>query len=513
MDFKNIEHRVFLPSVGVLLCVIIPIYLWPTQSEELINAAFSFCTHEFGWLYMLTCIAWFAFIVWVSMGKRGETLFGSPDEKPEYGNFAWMSMLFTSGVGTSIIILGFLEPIYYVTTPPFHLEPFSRESYEFAHMYGQFHWGLSAWAFYSPAIVAVGHTIFNRKKNVLCLSSACEPGFSHSGRGVVKHLIDVLVAFGIIGSISTSLGLGTPVIGAIGEYVFSIPPGYDQIIKIIVLLIWMCLFSASLFQGLDKGLKRFSSINVWMALAFMVLIFLYGPSVQMIKMEINSLGLYMQNFVRLNTWMDPFASSEFVENWTIFYWGWWIAFMPMMGLFVARISRGRSIRSVVWGQMFWGSLGCAFSFAVFGGYALYLQQSGQVDVSSILHGSGQTSAMLAILKTLPFHRVVMLFLCLLCFIYLTTTIDSCAYVLASITTRKLAANEQPARWNRILWGGLFCLLSFGLMQIGGLKAVQTLSIVTGLPLVAVVFILIRSVSVMLKQDKPRGGKRERLPAP
>lgn len=139
------------------------------------------------------------------------------------------------------------------------------------------------------------------KKNVLCLSSACEPGFSHSGRGVVKHLIDVLVAFGIIGSISTSLGLGTPVIGAIGEYVFSIPPGYDQIIKIIVLLIWMCLFSASLFQGLDKGLKRFSSINVWMALAFMVLIFLYGPSVQMIKMEINSLGLYMQNFVRLNT--------------------------------------------------------------------------------------------------------------------------------------------------------------------------------------------------------------------
>lgn len=107
----------------------------------------------------------------------------------------------------------------------------------------------------------------------------------------------------------------------------------------------------------------------------------------------------------------------------------------------------------------------------------------------------------------------MLFLCLLCFIYLTTTIDSCAYVLASITTRKLAANEQPARWNRILWGGLFCLLSFGLMQIGGLKAVQTLSIVTGLPLVAVVFILIRSVSVMLKQDKPRGGKRERLPAP
>ena len=150
---------------------------------------------------------------------------------------------------------------------------------------------------------------------------------------------------------------------------------------------------------------------------------------------------------------------------------------------------------------------------MFGGYALYLQQSGQVDVSSILHGSGQTSAMLAILKTLPFHRVVMLFLCLLCFIYLTTTIDSCAYVLASITTRKLAANEQPARWNRILWGGLFCLLSFGLMQIGGLKAVQTLSIVTGLPLVAVVFILIRSVSVMLKQDKPRGGKRERLPAP
>lgn len=142
-------------------------------------------------------------------------------------------MLFTSGVGTSIIILGFLEPIYYVTTPPFHLEPFSRESYEFAHMYGQSTGGSAHGPFHSPAIVAVGHTIFNRKKNVLCLSPPASRAFPTAAGGVVKHLIDVLVAFGIIGSISTSLGLGTPVIGAIGEYVFSIPPGYDQIIKII----------------------------------------------------------------------------------------------------------------------------------------------------------------------------------------------------------------------------------------------------------------------------------------
>lgn len=237
-----------------------------------------------------------------------------------------------------------------------------------------------------------------------------------------------------------------------------------------------------------------------LAFIFMAIVFFVGPTIKIISMEINSLGLYVSDFVKMSTYTDPFGSGKFPQEWTMFYWGWWIAFMPMMGMFVGKISRGRSIRNVMWGQLIWGSLGCCFSFMIFGGYSLYLQQSGIVDLAGILESQGQSAAIIAILQTLPMPKIMMIFLCVACFVYLATTIDSCAYVLAGTTTKKIGANEEPARWNRILWAILFCLLSIGLMLIGGLEAVKTISILTGLPLVIVIFILMKSVKKMLEQD-------------
>ena len=231
---------------------------------------------------------------------------------------------------------------------------------------------------------------------------------------------------------------------------------------------------------------------------FMLLILFVGPTNEILKMEVNSVGLYMQNFIRLSTWMAPFGDSSFVENWTIFYWGWWIAFMPMMGMFVARISQGRTVREVVWGQMLWGSAGCALSFMVFGGYTLFLQKNGIVDISGILRSGGQGKAILAILDTLPFPEVTTVFFCVLCFIYLATTIDSCAYVLAGTTTTEMRHGEEPARWNRLIWAAIFCASSIGLLFIDGFKAVQTISIVAGLPLIGVLVILMLVSAKMLK---------------
>ena len=180
----------------------------------------------------------------------------------------------------------------------------------------------------------------------------------------------------------------------------------------------------------------------------------------------------------------------------------------MMGMFVGKISRGRTIKEVIWGQLVWGTLGCCTSFMIFGGYSLYLQSSGQVDLATILATQGQSAAIVAILKTLPLAKFMMIFLCVVCFVYLATTIDSCAYVLAGTTTRKLDEKEDPARWNRIVWAILFCLLSIGLMVIGGLEAVKTISVLTGLPLVAVIFILMASVKKMLQEDTTKAASKE-----
>lgn len=500
---------VFFPVLIITLFVAVSLVFFKELAHPVIDFLFALCTKKFGWMYYVTCIACFVFLIWITISPFGSTVLGEAGEKPQYGNFSWIAMLFTAGVGTSIVILGFLEPIYYVSSPPFHLEPFSREAYEYAHMYGQFHWGLSAWAFYMPATVAVGYGIFVKKREKLNLSTACTERIWREGvKKGAGMLIDGLVVFGIIGSIATSLGIGIPVLSIIIRHVFSLSDSWELPVNILILIIWVCIFGASVYLGLDKGIQRLSNFNIIIAVAFMLFVMLCGDMTGSFKMEMNSLGLYLSEFIRLNTWMDPFGSGAFVESWTVFYWGWWLAFMPMMGIFVARISRGRTIKSVVWGQLIYGSMGCALSFMAFGSYSLYIQKNEILDVSKVLLEEGQARAIIEILKTLPFSRFTMIFLCILCFIYLATTIDSCAFVIASSTTKKIRFDEEPARWNRILWALIFCFLSIGLCMTDEFKAVQLISIIAGFPLIAVVFMLILVCVDMSREDAALRARRK-----
>lgn len=508
--FEKIEKKVFFPAVIILAVIIIPLYLAPEASNKIISSVFEFCTGRLGFLYLLACLVSFGFLIWLTVSKHGNVKLGTAEDKPQYSNLSWIAMLFTAGVGTSIVILGFLEPIYYVSGPPFDLEPFSKPAYEYAHMYGQFHWGLSAWAFYNPAIIATAYMMFVRRKPGMRLSIACEPVLKKRSRGFLGNLIDMLVIFGIVGSISTSLGIGAPVLSVIIREVFGIPQSYDFVVRIVVLIIWVCIFGTSVYLGLDKGIQKLSNINVVLAFVFMAIVLFVGPTTDIFKMEVNSLGLYASDFVKMSTYTDPFGSGKFTQEWTVFYWGWWLAFMPMMGMFVGRISKGRTIRNVVWGQLIWGSLGCCVSFMIFGGYSLFLQETGRVDLASILQSEGQSAAIVAILQTLPMPKLMMIFLCIVCFVYLATTIDSCAYVLAGTTMKRLKGDEEPARWNRIFWAILFCLLSIGLMLIGGLEAVKTISVLTGLPLIAVLILLIISVKKMLTGDDKSKKSRDVL---
>ena len=504
--FRKINLKIFAPTCLILVLLILVLLLQPVKAGQAINFLYDRCTENFGWLYLTACICSFAFLIWMTSSRFGSIKLGDKEEKPQYSQISWIAMMFTAGVGTSIVILGFLEPIYYVSSPPFLIEPLSEQAYEYAHMYGQFHWGLSAWAFYNPAIIAVAYMIYVRKEPSIRLSSACSVVLKKQTNGWLGHVIDILVVFGVVGSIATSLGIGTPVLADVIREVFGIPQAYDLTVKLTVLTIWIFIFGTSVFLGLDKGIQKLSNINIVMAFIFLLIILFVGPTVGILKMELNSTGLYLQEFFRMSTYTQPFGSGEFTKNWTVFYWGWWIAFMPMMGMFVGKISRGRTIKNVMWGQLIWGSLGCCFSFMIFGGYSLYLQKSGRVDLVSILNNEGQSQAIIAILKTLPMAKIMMLFLCIVCFVYLATTIDSCAYVLAGATTKELPPTGEPARWNRLFWALLFCMLSIALMLIGGIESVKIMSVVTGLPLIFVMFLLMVSVKKTLEKDYPQRTK-------
>ncbi len=496
-DFKNTDLSIVIPTLLVTAVVVVTLFFFPVQAKEIVNETFTYIISDFGWLYYLSCMVSFVFLLWVTFSKFGDMKLGLPTDKPVYSNLTWAGMLFTSGVGSSAVILGFLEPVYYIIQPPFHLEPFSTEAYEFAHMYGQFHWGPSAWIFYVPAIVALSVVIYKFNANALRMSSVTDAMLTGKTKTIVGKALDILVMFAITASISTSLGLGVPIVSQLLSELFNVKQGL--LLDVIVISIWILLFSFSVFRGLDKGIKLFSDINMVVLFVFLVVMLALGPTVDILKMEINSIGLYFNEFIRINTWTDPFGDGKFLEAWTVFYWGWWLAFMPMMALFIVRISKGRTLKEVLWQQLIWGSFGCWCCFAIFGGYSLFLEQSGLLELSKILTDSGQNIAFIEIIKTLPIAEFFMAVVCVLLLVFLSTTIDSAAYVLASCATKDLHIDEQPSRPSRIFWASVLGVLSVGLLVVNELRAVQTISLIAGLPMIAVQGFLCYSGVKLLKK--------------
>ncbi len=505
--FATVDQHVFWPSLLIILAIIVALTLFPTSSKSAIRFMFAFCTGQLGWAYLWIHVACFVFMFWLASSKYSRIKLGGQDAVKQYSEFSWAGMMFTSGIGTGILILGFMEPIYYLGAPPFNIAPLSPEAYEYAHMYGQYHWGISAWALYVPASVCVAYMIHNRGEKSLRISAACAPILPRRHAGKIKVLIDVLIIFGILGGIGTALGIGAPLLSHIVSQVLHVKD--DLVVRLAILLFWLLLFGASVFRGLDKGIKMLSDFNVALAAVFVAFILFAGPTAFILKMETNSVGLMLERFARMSLWTDPIRNGGFPENWTIFYWGWWLAYMPMMGLFVARTSRGRTIRQVILGELIWGTLGCWLCFGVFGGYSLHLQQTGALDLNAILQSEGRNAGIMAILRSLPFSPVVIVIFVILSFVFLATTIDSSAYVLASVCTKTLSGNEQPPRWHRLLWAIVCMAVSVGLMLVdelsggktGSLEALQTASIVAGLPLIVVNVILMISSVRMFRNDK------------
>lgn len=505
MKKQTIDYRIMIPTILIILLIFFSLIIYPEEMKRMISQIYSFVIEQLGWSYIVLNLLAFAFLIWITFSKYGDVVLGDV-KQPEYSNFSWASMLFTSGVGSSVVILGFIEPLYYVAEPPFNIEAYSNEAYEYAHMYGQFHWGASAWAFYIPAIVAVGLVVYKAGIPALRLSAVMKEMHQNKDTKWIRIVMDVIVMVGILGGIATSLGLAVPVIARLLSGALGIPNNLQ--LQIVILGVWILLFSFSVFRGLDKGIKWLSNLNIALLFVFLGIVLFSYSAMDIMKMEVNSVGLYFQNFIRISTWTDPFGDGNFQKIWTIFYWGWWLTFMPLMALFIVRISRGRTIRSVVWQQMLWGTLGCWICFGIFGGVSLKLQKDGIVNLAEILQKQGQEAVMEKILNELPATTFLGVLFCILVFIFLATTIDSAAYILASNSSKNLENTEQPARFYRVFWAGVLAILSVALLIIGELKAVQTMSLLVSIPLMPVqIYMCYSGVKLMKKYGKSNISRR------
>ncbi|MFZ9034271.1 MAG: BCCT family transporter, partial [Anaerohalosphaeraceae bacterium] len=409
MEKVKIDRIIFTVSILVIIAVCTPLVLFPAGGTEVVNKVFNFVTSQFGVVYLWAGMACLGFLFWLSFGQHGSIVLGFENEKPQFSLYSWVCMLFCAGVATGILYFGTIEWTYYYKSPPYGSVPGSIEAINWAATYGMFHWGLTGWAFYALPAVAIGYFYYIKKIPYLRLSTSCHGILGNRAEGSLGRIIDITFMFGMIGSVGTSIGLGTPMISAGICGLFGIEGSFG--LNLIVVLIVTIIFATTVYAGIEKGIKRLADVNMALAIFLLIFVLFAGPTVFILKMGTNSIGLMFQNFIRMSTWTDPLTESRFVEDWTVFYWAWWIAVGPFMGIFLAQISRGRTIRQVVLGSLFFGSFGCAVYYIILGNYALHLETHQIVPIIETLAQKGAPSAIIAVIASLPLGKVMLVLFC------------------------------------------------------------------------------------------------------
>ena len=469
-------------------------FIAPMATNALLNKAYDIVASNLGAIYLIMGLLTLVFLLILAMSKYGNIVLGKKDEKPEYGMFGWSSMLFCSGIGASLVLYGTTEWVDYYLKPPFDADPRSSEAIAWASTYGMFHWGIIGWSIYCLPAVAVGYSYHTRNSGSLKTSTGCE---SVLGNQKLARLIDLIYMIALVGVLGAGLGLTSPVVSATITEFFSIEQ--NLIITVSCLLVCITIYSISLYFGVEEGIQRLSKFCAYMALCVLIYILIFGPTVFLIKTSFDSLIFMAKNFLTMSLGPPPFGQSEFSKAWTVFMWAWFFGLGPFVGIFIARISRGRTIRTMILGTLGYGTMGCSLFFMVMGNNAIYLETNGVMPIIDIW--SNESPAVMAIrsISGMVLGKWILPFVGIFCLVFMATTFDSGAYTLASSATKKMKAGENPEIWNRIFWAFFIALLPLALLigaadspdlkGIDKLRPFQTIVLLISPPLLIVYIIM------------------------
>ncbi|WP_217586598.1 BCCT family transporter [Lentibacillus saliphilus] len=502
MKKSLIDWPTFIGALILLLGVSIPLAVFPEEGRKIVNLANDLMTKNLGVVYLVFGLITFGFLLYVSFSKNGKIKLGEKSDKREFSTMSWAAMLFAAGIGSSILYWGMIEWAFYYEGPPFGIAPESTEAIKWASSYGIFHWGPIAWAIYTLPALPIAYFYYVRKTPVLKISEAVRPVLGKAVDTPLGNVIDILFMFGLMGGAGTTLALGTPMIAEGIHDLTGLPP--NLMTKTVIMLICTTIFAISAYSGLRRGIKVLSDVNLWLSVIVLAFIFVFGPTLFISETTFTSLGLILNNFFEMATWLEPLANvagfegTGFPETWTIFYWAWWVVYAPFVGLFVARISRGRTIQQMILGTIIYGTLGSVLFFGVLGNFGLYLQVSGSFDVVGFMNETSPEAAIIAILNQLPMAGIMVAAFTILAIIFLATTFDSSSYILAAVVQKKV--QKEPLRWNRLFWAFSLSFMPLVLMYVGDLKTLQTASIVAGFPVLFIMVLLAWSFMKASSED-------------
>lgn len=495
---------VFISSLLIVFTLVVTTLIVGKPMETLFSKTQNFVANNVGWFFILMVNGILFFAAFLGFGKFGSIRIGGKNAKPEFTTTGWFAMLFSAGMGIGLLFWGVAEPIFHFNSNPFSGSSTDKiEAAKEAMGVTFLHWGVHAWALYAIVGAALAFFTFN-KKLPLTIRSIFYPLFGNKIHGPIGDVIDTLSVMATLFGLATSLGFGAQQVNAGLEYLFGIQSSVTvQILIIVVITLFATL---SLILGIDKGIRTLSEWNMRLALFLLIFVLCVGPTLFLFKSFVQNVGHYIYEFFELSFWTNTYKgvgeSKNWQNSWTIFYWAWWISWSPFVGIFIARISKGRTLKEFILGVMLVPTLLTFLWMSVFGGSAIYQELIGNTSITEAVNKNVAT-AIYYLLEQYPFTTFASIVTVLLVASFFVTSSDSGSYVVDTLTS---GGRHEAPKGQKIFWASMEGLIAIILLLGGGLAALQTATILTGLPFAIIIIIMCfsfyKSLKEYVEKDKP-----------
>lgn len=502
-NHKKIDWIITLVPLGMVIGLCILFFVFPEKSNMILSQIRFFLGDTLGTYYLVIGLGIFILSIFLAASKYGDIVLGEPDEKPQYSFLTWGAMMFTCGLAADILFYSFSEWVLYATDP--HMEEMGSIQ-EWAGVYPLFHWSLIPWGFYLVLAVAFGFMLHVRKRKRQKYSEACRPILGKHTDGWAGRIIDLLAVFALLAGTATTFSVATPLMAAIIEELFHVTIS-RTIVNIIILVITCMVYTFSLLHGF-KGISRLANICIYMFFGLIGFVLLFGGETRyIIETGFSSLGKMLQNFVDLATFTDPLRTSGFPQNWTIYYWAYWMVWCVAAPFFIGSISKGRTVRQTIIGGYIFGVGSTLTSFIILGNYSMGMQVTGKADyVAQYLETGDMYGMIVSIINTLPCAPVIMAVVLLTMIAFYATSFDSIALTASCYSYHVLEEGEQPSKWIQFMWCILLIMLPIALLFAeSSMSNLQSVSIIAAFPigivLVLIVISFVKDAKAMTMKNK------------
>ncbi len=497
----DIDWNCAIPSLVIVALMAAPAILFEEQTSTFVNNFFNKFVEATSAFYVLIPVILIGIGLWMAFSKYGKVVLGNPKERPAVSNFTYIATLMAMCYGATIMRTGTIQWAYIAADPPFGIEPYTNEAIIAGSAYSIFLWGLQLAAIYVITAPAVAYFVHVRGQNNVKISQLCRSLLGDKfADGILGKVVDIIFVIALVLGAATTIGLASPVLSAVFGKLFHLQPSFG--LDFVMTVAMIAIFTTSAFMGIEKGIERLSNLNIYLMIIMVLLIMILGPGLFIMNFSVESLGSYIDNFVRFSFYSDSlnFGGADYTEGYTVFWWAYCFTWGIIQGIFCALISKGRTIKEVIlyyFGTIFLivVPLSC-----ILGGMAVHSHLMGTVDVFAALE-NGAGPAIAEVLSVQTVAPILMAVFFVLALTFCSTTMDSTTYTLSAFASKADIAKSAPSKGSRLFWAILMSISALAMMKVGGLGPLEVVSGVAGIPIIVITFLVIFAGIKMMNQDK------------